>query len=142
MSSCFVAPWTVAQQGLLLSATWELSSQARIMEWITISFSRRSSQYRDHTCVSCINRQTLFHCATWEAHRHRYIDINIDMDVDTDMDTICILFLHTEVDILKTISLLQYSQFQFTYRAFILTLSLSVFVTIFSNSKKTVSHDP
>ena len=29
-------------------------SQARILEWVAISFSRRSSQPRDHTCVSCM----------------------------------------------------------------------------------------
>ena len=28
--------------------------QARILEWVAISFSRRSSQSRDRTCVSCI----------------------------------------------------------------------------------------
>lgn len=37
---------------------------------------------------------------------------------------------------LKTISLLQYSQFQYTSREFILTLPLSIFVTIFFNSRK------
>ena len=29
-------------------------SQARILEWVAISFFRRSSQLRDQTCVSCI----------------------------------------------------------------------------------------
>ena len=28
--------------------------QARILEWVAISSSRRSSQPRDRTCVSCI----------------------------------------------------------------------------------------
>ena len=31
-------------------------SQARILEWVVISFSMRSSQPRDQTCVSCISR--------------------------------------------------------------------------------------
>ena len=31
-------------------------SQARILEWVAISFSRGSSQSRDQTCVSCIGR--------------------------------------------------------------------------------------
>ena len=30
-------------------------SQARIMEWVGISFSRRSSRLRDQTCISCIS---------------------------------------------------------------------------------------
>jgi len=29
-------------------------SQARLLEWVAISFSRGSSQPRDQTCVSCI----------------------------------------------------------------------------------------
>ena len=31
-------------------------SQARILEWVAIPLSRRSSQPRDRTCVSCIAR--------------------------------------------------------------------------------------
>ena len=36
-------------------------SQERILEWIAISFSMRSSQPRDRTCVSCTWRQILYH---------------------------------------------------------------------------------
>ena len=42
-------------------------SQARILEWVAISFSRGSSQPRDQTRISCIGRQILYHWATWEA---------------------------------------------------------------------------
>ena len=38
--------------------------QARVLEWVAISFSRESSQPRDQTCVSCvccIGRQVLYH---------------------------------------------------------------------------------
>ena len=38
--------------------------QARILEWVAISFSRGSSQPRDRThvfCISCIGRQILYH---------------------------------------------------------------------------------
>ena len=41
-------------------------SQARILEWVTISFSRGSSLPRAQTCISCIGRQILYHWATWE----------------------------------------------------------------------------
>ena len=44
--------------------------QAGMLEWVAISSSRGSSQTRDRTrisCVSCIDRQILYHCATWEA---------------------------------------------------------------------------
>ena len=40
--------------------------QARILEWVAISFSRRSSPPKDWTCVSGIGRQILYHWATWE----------------------------------------------------------------------------
>ena len=39
-------------------------SQARILEWVAIPFSRVSSQSRDQThisCVSCIGRWSLYH---------------------------------------------------------------------------------
>ena len=39
-------------------------SQARVLEWVAISFSRGSSQSRDLTCVSCVScvgRQILYH---------------------------------------------------------------------------------
>ena len=45
-------------------------SQAKILEWVAISYSRGSSQPRDRTrvsCFSCIGRQILYHCTTWEA---------------------------------------------------------------------------
>ena len=44
--------------------------QARILEWVALFFSRRSSQPNDQTCVSyvsCIGRQILYHWTTWEA---------------------------------------------------------------------------
>ena len=42
-------------------------SQARILEWVAISFSRGSFRPRDQTCVSCIDRQLSYHWATWES---------------------------------------------------------------------------
>ena len=58
-------PWTAAHQvqGIL---------QARILEWVAMPSSRGSSRPRDQPCVSyvsCIGRQVLYHCATWEAPR-------------------------------------------------------------------------
>ena len=43
--------------------------QARILEWVALSFSRGSSRPRDWICVSCTRKQILYHCATWEAIR-------------------------------------------------------------------------
>ena len=47
-------------------------SQARILEWVAISFSRGSSWTRDRTHVSCIGRWILYQGATWEAHMSIY----------------------------------------------------------------------
>ena len=41
-------------------------SQARILEWVAISFSKGSSRPRDWTRVSCFGRWILCHWATWE----------------------------------------------------------------------------
>ena len=62
VSDSFVTSWTIACQASL--------SQARIMEWVVISYSKRSSQPRCWThisCFSCTGRQILCHWATWEA---------------------------------------------------------------------------
>ena len=45
--------------------------QARILEWVTISSSKRSSQLRDGTHISHIARWILYHWATWETHEER-----------------------------------------------------------------------
>ena len=42
--------------------------QARILEWVAISFSRGSSQHRDQTWVSCIAGRFFTIWATWVAH--------------------------------------------------------------------------
>ena len=41
--------------------------QARILEWVAIPFSRRSSWPRDWTRVTCIGRWVPHHWTTWEA---------------------------------------------------------------------------
>ena len=43
--------------------------QARIPEWVAISLSRGSSRPKDQicvSCVSCIGRRILYHCASWQ----------------------------------------------------------------------------
>ena len=39
--------------------------QARILKWVAISSSRRSSWHRDRTHVSCTGRRILYHCSTF-----------------------------------------------------------------------------
>ena len=43
---------------------------ARILEWVAISSSRGSSQFRDQTHASCLCRQILYYWATREAQFH------------------------------------------------------------------------
>ena len=40
--------------------------QARMLEWVAIANSKGWSLH--DSCVSCIGRWILHHCATWEAH--------------------------------------------------------------------------
>ena len=44
-------------------------SQARILEWVAIAFSRGSFQPGEWTCVSCIGRKILYFWAIREAHK-------------------------------------------------------------------------
>ena len=52
----FATPWTVARQAPL---PMELSRQKD--EWVAISYFRGSSQPREQTFVSCIDRWILYH---------------------------------------------------------------------------------
>ena len=46
--------------------------QARILEWVAISFSRGSSQFRDQTSVFCIGMWILYHWATSAAPKWKH----------------------------------------------------------------------
>ena len=43
-------------------------SQARILEWVAICFSRGISKPRVPTHISCVGRRILYHTATWKAN--------------------------------------------------------------------------
>ena len=60
--------------------------QARILEWLSISFSRGSSQPRDETHVSCVVRLILYHWNTRKA-----LNINIQT-CNIQMNKTCILW--------------------------------------------------
>ena len=44
------------------------TSQARMPEWVVISFSRGSSQPKDQSYVSCFGKWIFYQWATWESH--------------------------------------------------------------------------
>ena len=60
VSHSFKTSWTVTHQASLSMGF------PRQGYWSGIFFSRGSSLPRDQTRVSCIDRQILYHCATWE----------------------------------------------------------------------------
>ena len=64
------APWAVAHQAPLLMGIL----QARILEWAATSSSRRSSQPRDWTQISCIVGGFLTVWATWEVQSPRILE--------------------------------------------------------------------
>ena len=68
---CSVAKWCLTLCDLMDCSPPDTSvhwiSQARILEWVAISFSRGSSPPRDQTHVSCTRRQIHYHWATREA---------------------------------------------------------------------------
>ena len=60
MSDSFVTPMACGPPGSSVHGI----AQARILEWVAISFSGVSSQPRDWTRISCIGRRILYHRAT------------------------------------------------------------------------------
>ena len=73
----FVTTWTIAHWAPLSMGVL----QARILEWVAMSFSRRSSWPRGQTHTSCIGRQILCHLGfierisndfifSWSSPRH------------------------------------------------------------------------
>ena len=76
---CWLSCCLVTQQGPALCDPLDCSPpgssvhgvfQARILQWVVISYCRGSSSPTDQTrvsCVFCIGRCILYHCATWEA---------------------------------------------------------------------------
>ena len=65
--SCSVMSDSLGPHGLPGSSVHGIS-QARILEWVGISFPSGSSWPRDWTCISCICRQILYHWTIREAH--------------------------------------------------------------------------
>ena len=66
MSSFFVNPMDCSMPGFSVHGIL----QVRILEWVAISSSRRSSPSRDPTCVSCFGRQIIYLWATRKAPRN------------------------------------------------------------------------
>ena len=87
---CVSAPLQLLSRVRLSATTWTdcvppVSSvhgifQARILDWVAISYPRGSSQARDGSCnlgIFCVGGQILYHCATWEAHIPSLLAANV-----------------------------------------------------------------
>ena len=69
MLICFSHVWLFVTLWSPLGSSVHGILQARISEWVAVSFSRRSSKPRDQThvsSVSCTGKWILYHWATWE----------------------------------------------------------------------------
>ena len=79
-------------------------SQAEILEWVAISFSRGSSWPRDLTCSSCIGKWVLYPWATWEILMDSYlfkINCSIKIFIKYNMFSLCMMkFIHYQPNIL------------------------------------------
>ena len=51
-------------------------SQARVLEWVAISFSRESFQPMDQNCISCIGKWVLYNWVTREALKYTNPSVN------------------------------------------------------------------
>ena len=83
VSNSFATPWTACS---LPGSSVHGIFQARTLEWIAISFFKRSSRAKDQTQGSCIGKQILYHWATWEApyiyiYLHKYAHICICINI-------------------------------------------------------------
>ena len=67
--------------------------QARILEWVALSFSRGSSLLSDQTQVSCIAGRFFSNSATGEAHTHHICHIFIHSSVNGHLGCFSVLAL-------------------------------------------------
>ena len=75
-------------------------SQARILDWVANSSSRRSPRPRDQTCVSCIGWWVLYHWATRETLIGAYLqgDVHLqEMDGETVETASDFIFLGSKI---------------------------------------------
>ena len=86
VTKLFLILWDPVDCSLPDSSVYGIS-QARILEWVTISFSKESSLPRDRTYVSSLAGRFFTIWATWEAHP-KFTDKEIEAWRDCHMSTV------------------------------------------------------
>ena len=71
MGMCTLTASSSRSPGLQPASSVHGIPQARILEWVVISFSREPSGPGDWTLVSCIGRHILYQWVTWDTHESR-----------------------------------------------------------------------
>ena len=79
-------------------------SQERTLKWVGIYFSRESSRPRDQTCVSCIDRQILYHWVTRETQIYTSRVIKV---AGTKLCTVCHSKTQSNLNVLWEETILQ-----------------------------------
>ena len=79
-------------------------SQARILEWVTVSSSGGSSWPMDRTHISCIGRQILYHWVTWKAPSTVFMSINTCTHTDTQRTYRCIHTVYVYISYICVLS--------------------------------------
>ena len=78
--------------------------QARVLEWIAISFSRGPSQIRDGIHFSCTGRQVLCHWTTWEPLHHWLLGIVFILHGSCDWNSFQVLLISSRYSQEATLS--------------------------------------
>ena len=123
--SC-LTPWDCMDCSPLVSSVHGIL-QARILEWVAAPFSRRSSQPRDETWVSCITGRFFTVWATREALKGLYHNLFIAFHVDRHLN--CLWFLENTKRKKATINILGFFFF-FFFGGSVHSLILGIFLKI------------
>ena len=108
--------------------------QARKLEWAAIFYSRVSSRPRDQTYifVSCIGRQILYRCATWEAQNLAQPNKYIFKKERTLSPRGNVWGSHWVPDTLPDVMLISCSKFQYFFNIFLLSVFIYLTASHFS----------
>ena len=92
--------------------------RARILESVAITYSRGCSQLRDQiavSCISCIRRRVLYHCAPPEAQVLIYVQLTYSTALSPLFSTLSISLIHSYSFITFFVRNISYLVIQFKF---------------------------